>query len=119
MLTSRPSSYKILTWAVVTEHEGYAMPHIHPKSWIGGAYYVQLPHDFDSQSVAHAGWIEFGRGEQGLHKLHEPITTVHKPVEGDFIIFPGYFWHSTVPLSSRQKRICMAFDVQPVHGWGK
>jgi tetratricopeptide (TPR) repeat protein len=119
MLTSRPSRYKILTWAVVTEHEGYAMPHIHPKSWIGGAYYVQLPGDFDSQAVEHAGWIEFGRGEQGLHKLHEPITTVHKPVEGDFIIFPGYFWHSTVPLSSRQKRICMAFDVQPVDGWGK
>ncbi|MBI3431497.1 MAG: tetratricopeptide repeat protein [Hydrogenophilales bacterium] len=117
--TSRPTSYRVKSWAVVTTFSGYAAPHIHPKSWVGGAFYVQLPEDFKSQATEKAGWIEFGRGEAGMHKLRNPITVSYEPVVGDFIMFPGYFWHSTVPLESTQKRICMAFDLEPINGWGK
>lgn len=117
--TSRPSEYRILIWAVVTGRGGHEKPHIHPKSWIGGSFYVELPNDFDSQPTQNAGWIEFGRGEEGLHQLRQPETMAFKPVEGDFLIFPGYFWHNTIPLESEGRRIVMAFDVQPIHGWGK
>jgi len=67
--TSKPSEYRILIWAVVTGRGGHEMPHIHPKSWIGGSFYVELPDDFDTQPTQNAGWIEFGRGEEGLHQL--------------------------------------------------
>jgi tetratricopeptide (TPR) repeat protein len=117
--SSRPSEYRILIWAVVTGRGGHELPHIHPKSWIGGSFYVELPDDFDSQPSSHAGWIEFGRGEEGLHQLTQAETMVFKPVEGDFLIFPGYFWHNTIPLESDGRRIVMAFDVQPIQGWGK
>lgn len=117
--TTKPSEYRILIWAVATERGGHEQPHIHARSWIGGSYYVHLPDDFDSQPSPNAGWIEFGRGETALHRLHEPKTRAYKPVEGDFLIFPGYFWHNTIPLESDGKRVVMAFDVQPIHGWGK
>jgi Flp pilus assembly protein TadD len=117
--TSRPTSYRVKSWAVVTEFSGYAAPHIHPKSWVGGAFYVQLPEDFKNQPSEKAGWIEFGRGESEMHKLREPVTVSYEPVVGDFVMFPGYFWHNTIPLESAQKRICMAFDLEPINGWGK
>lgn len=119
ILTTKPTSYRIRTWAVVTEFNGYAAPHIHPRSWIGGAFYVQLPDDFKEQPTEKAGWIEFGRGESEMHKLREPYTISYEPVVGDFVIFPGYFWHNTIPLQSTQKRICMPFDLEAIHGWGK
>ncbi len=72
--TSKPSEYRILIWAVVTGCGGHEMPHIHPKSWIGGSFYVELPDDFDTQPTQNAGWIEFGRGEEGLHQLRQPET---------------------------------------------
>lgn len=117
--TSRPSEYHILIWAVVTGQGGHELSHIHPKSWIGGAYYVELPEDFNHQPSKQAGWIEFGRGEEGTHPLREPDTRAYQPVEGDFLVFPGYFWHNTIPLESAGRRIVMAFDVQPLHSWGK
>lgn len=109
---------RLRSWAVVTEVDGFAAPHIHAQSWIGGAYYVQLPDDFQNQPTKDAGWIEFGRSESYLHRLRPAVTARFEPVAGDFIIFPGFFWHSTIPLESRQKRICMAFDIEPVNGWG-
>lgn len=117
--TSRPTNYRVKSWAVVTSLSGYAAPHIHPKSWVGGAFYVQLPDDFKTQPTEKAGWIEFGRGESEMHKLREPITASYEPIVGDFVMFPGYFWHNTIPLESTQKRICMAFDLEPLAGWGK
>jgi hypothetical protein len=114
-----PTETDLTTWAVVMDHQGHQESHIHPKSWLSGVYYVQLPDDFDQQEDPHAGHIVFGRGHDELHPLHDPETVTLKPCEGDFVIFPGYFWHQTVPLQSHQKRICLAFDLQPTRGWGK
>lgn len=114
----RPQTRQLMSWAVVMDYQGHQNPHIHPKSWLAGAYYVQLPDDFDAQPQKDAGHIAFGLGPKKLHRLREAETVTLKPVEGDFVIFPGYFWHHTIPLLSRQKRICVAFDLQPQVTWG-
>ncbi|GEM_PF-2651446 len=115
---SRPSETRLISWAVVMDHLGHEKTHIHPKMWIGGVYYVQLPGDFDAQPVKDAGHIVFGQGPEEFHPLRKPSTVTLKPVEGDFVIFPGYFWHLTVPLQSREKRICVAHDLQSTKDWG-
>jgi len=115
----RLTETNLVTWAVVMDHQGHQKAHIHPKSWLSGVYYVQLPDDFDQQKDKHAGHIVFGRSHEELHRLHEPETVTLKPCEGDFVIFPGYFWHHTIPLQSHQKRICIAFDLERTIDWGE
>jgi hypothetical protein len=29
-------------------------------------------------------------------------------------LFPSYFYHGTIPSESREKRICISFDAQPI-----
>jgi uncharacterized protein (TIGR02466 family) len=114
-----PTVTHIEPWAVVLDEHGNQAPHIHPKAWVSGCYYVAIPEDFDSQPDPNAGCIAFGQGEPDLHPLRKPETIVLRPAAGDMILFPSYYWHHTFPLQSRNKRICIAFDVVPTRGWGK
>jgi len=116
---SRPTETRLISWSVVMDHLGHETTHIHPRMWVGGPYYVRLPGDFDEQPDKHAGHVVFGQGPEELHPLRKPERVILKPAEGEFVIFPGYYWHMTVPLQSREKRICVAFDLQSTKGWGK
>ena len=111
IIKGRPSAQHTISWAVVLDRQGHQDPHIHPGSWLSCVYYIQLPEDFDSQPEPDAGHIVFGQGKRQLHPLHKPATKVIKPVEGNFIMFPSYAWHCTIPLLSEGQRISMAFDV--------
>lgn len=117
--TTRPSDTTLLSWAVVLKTGGYQGSHIHPKSWLAGVYYVQIPNESDAHSVDASGHIVFGSPPEKLSPIRTPETKIVKPVEGNFVIFPGYFWHHTIPLRSEKYRISLAFDLQPTKGWGK
>lgn len=116
---SRPSKTHIESWAVVLSNNGHQAPHIHPKSWLSGCYYIKLPDDFYDHLNEKAGFIEFGQAEVGLHRKNIPTPVSYQPVEGSFVLFPSYFWHNTIPLVSDSHRICIAFDIVPTLGWGK
>jgi uncharacterized protein (TIGR02466 family) len=119
MMAGVPTATHIESWAVVLDEHGHQAPHIHPKSWISGCYYVALPEDFNMQPDPNAGCIAFGQGERELHRLRQPETVVLRPASGDMVLFPSYYWHHTFPLQSKNQRICIAFDVVPTKGWGK
>jgi len=102
-------SRSIEVWAVVLEQQGAQDPHIHPSSWLSGAYYLEVPDTGDS-SNPHAGKFVVGRGPDFLHTAAEPAPYKIRPEEGTFSIFPSYYWHSTIPVASSTKRICIAFD---------
>jgi hypothetical protein len=36
-----------------------------------------------------------------------------RPKVGMLVLFPSYFWHGTVPFSSSQPRLTVAFDAVP------
>ena len=36
-----------------------------------------------------------------------------QPREGRMLLFPGYFFHNTVPFASAERRISIAFDLVP------
>lgn len=110
---TRPTMFNVESWAVVLEQEGHQGPHMHPNSWVSGVYYVKLPTELDRQATQDAGCIVFGQGKYELHPLRKPETLTLRPVEGDFILFPSYFWHHTIPLESNGERICIAFDLVP------
>ncbi|HIE65046.1 MAG TPA: hypothetical protein EYQ01_04405, partial [Nitrospira sp.] len=37
-----------------------------------------------------------------------------RPAYGQMFLFPSYFYHGTIPFRCSQRRICIAFNVEPL-----
>lgn len=105
--------YCIRGWATVLDSGGYQDPHVHPSGWLSGVYYVQVPERADLANKDQAGWIEFGAWDRRFGKKATNARQIRalRPEEGLLLLFPSYFWHRTLPFSSREQRISYAFDV--------
>ena len=98
-------------WSVRLSGQGFHTNHMHPKGWISSALYIAVP-DEVSGATDDAGYIQFGAPEEKLGLDLPPIRTV-KPEVGSLVLFPSYMWHGTIPFSSQQPRITVAFDIVP------
>lgn len=108
----KPREFVIEAWSVISGENSYHTPHMHPRAWASGVYYVQVP-AFVSHATDHAGWYRAGRTwdhrgfgpEQGWE--HRWIC----PANDLILIGPSYFFHDTVPLGKNDVRIAIAYDV--------
>ena len=98
-------------WSVRLSGQGFHTNHMHPKGWISSALYIAVP-DEVSGATDDAGYIQFGAPEEKLGLDLPPIRTI-KPEVGSLVLFPSYMWHGTIPFSSEQPRITVAFDIVP------
>lgn len=98
-------------WSVRLLSEGFHTNHIHNQGWVSSALYVALP-DQVQQGEGTAGHIQFGVPMDELD-LTLPPKRIVKPEVGTLVLFPSYMWHGTIPFSSEQPRITVAFDLQP------
>ncbi len=110
----KPKEWKITSWGVVMYNKGHERAHIHPKGWLSGVFYVQLPDLINDPARKPEGWLEFGRPTLELHVKSAPSIRHYQPRYGAMYLFPSYFYHGTVPFKSEQRRICVAFDIEPV-----
>jgi tetratricopeptide (TPR) repeat protein len=109
-----PKTWKLTSWGVVMFDKGHERAHIHPNGWLSGVFYVNLPDVINDSTKEHEGWLEFGRPTADLH-VKSPLTLMHyQPAYGEMFLFPSYFYHGTIPFRSKQRRICVAFDVEPL-----
>ncbi len=110
-LSNPPGRFRLTVWAILLQAQGYQIAHIHPGAWLSGVYYAQVPSVVETESEKHAGWIAFGRTESILDG--EPGPEVHfiQPKEGMMVLFPSYFYHSTIPFETDETRISIAFDL--------
>lgn len=99
------------SWSCKLRSSGYHTNHVHPMGWISSAYYVSLPDELRDQN-AREGWLKFGESHLALGDDDRPEHFV-QPAVGHLALFPSYFWHGTVPFSSSQDRLTVAFDVLP------
>ena len=109
-LVNWPAHWRISSWGVILEGAGNLVPHIHLDGYLGGVYYPLIP-DIVGDDEKKAGWFELGRPPSELPLKAKPIVKPIKPEEGLMILFPGYYYHSTVPFKSKQQRISVAFDL--------
>lgn len=109
----KPTVWKLTTWGVIMTDKGHERPHIHPKGWLSGVFYLDLPDIITNADRQPEGWLEFGRPSAELHVQSEPRLRHYQPEYGQMFLFPSYFYHGTVPFRSRQRRICVAFDIEP------
>lgn len=99
------------SWSCKLRSAGFHTNHVHSMGWISSAYYVSLPDAVDDETQR-PGWLKFGESylELGAADLPEHFV---KPVVGQLVLFPSYFWHGTVPFQSSDDRLTVAFDVVP------
>jgi len=100
-------------WSVRLTSQGFHVNHIHPAGWISSALYVAVP-DEVRDAGDRSGHIQFGVPpiEMGVAV---PPQRIVAPRVGQLLLFPSYMWHGTVPFTSPQPRVTVAFDLVP-HG---
>lgn len=108
-----PKRYRLSSWGVVMNDRGHERAHVHPNGWLSGVLYLELPDVIDDPDRKPEGWLEFGRPTPAVGFKTAPELKHARPDYGRMWLFPSYFYHGTVPFRSQQRRICIAFDVEP------
>lgn len=106
-----PRKWRLACWATRLAGQGHLDPHIHFTGYIGGVYYPLLPDVVSALDQDGAGWFELGRPPARFCLAVPPMVRRVQPKEGRLLIFPGYFFHNTIPFVSTQRRISIAFDL--------
>ncbi len=98
-------------WSVLLKPNGFHVNHFHPMGWLSSAFYIRVPKDA-IDAPAREGWIKFG---EPPFKTAPPQPAAHfvKPEPGRLVLFPSYMWHGTVPFTTQEDRLTIAFDVVP------
>jgi uncharacterized protein (TIGR02466 family) len=98
-------------WSVRLKPGGFHRDHFHPEGWLSSAFYVETP-DAALESPDKQGWIRFG---QPPFVTDPPLPPAHyvRPKPGRLVLFPSYMWHGTVPFSTDEARMSVAFDAVP------
>ncbi|MGB2832130.1 MAG: tetratricopeptide repeat protein [Methylotenera sp.] len=99
------------SWYVRLRRGGYVDRHIHEVGWISGAVYLVLPKD---KKDPLEGCFEYGLHGDNYPLKHENFPTgIATPHVGDIVLFPSSLFHRTIPFTSNEERICIAFDLKP------
>ena len=98
-------------WSVRLRPGGFHRDHYHPEGWLSSAFYVETP-DAALESADKQGWIRFG---QPPFITNPPLPPAHlvKPKPGRLVLVPSYMWHGTVPFTTDEARMTIAFDAVP------
>lgn len=111
----KPSAWAMDLWCVVMQRGGHQVPHIHPESWLSGAYYPLVPEAIRS-GAGPGGWLAFGEPDRAFPSKLSPRVVEVRVEEGLLLLFPSYFYHRTTPFDADGTRISVAFDVIPTQG---
>lgn len=104
-----PDRGRIKIWAVALSHGGYQGSHMHPHGIISGVYYLSVPKSADPRQ----GALELGCPESKFNRSVTPQVSLQPVSSGDLLIFPSWCFHRTLPFSSVNQRVSVAFDVVP------
>ena len=98
-------------WSVWLKPGGFHVDHVHPQGWISSACYIATPQASEDEERKE-GWIRFGqpRVQPPGGLLAEYFV---QPRPGRLVLFPAWMWHGTVPFTSDERRLTVAFDVLP------
>ena len=90
---------------------GHLDSHIHEEGWVSGSVYLSIPKE---KKDPNEGAIELSLHGDNYPKKHDNFPTKTIPVEvGDVVFFPSSVFHRTIPFTSNEERICIAFDLKP------
>ena len=105
-----PDEFEIKAWYVSFEEGGHQAAHIHRNGWLSGVLYLKTIETPELDE----GAIKFGlHGYDFPRKdIASPTKTI-QPTNGDIVVFPSNLFHETVPVSGKERRCVIAFDMVP------
>ena len=112
-LARPPRRWRPIAQATVLDRNGNLAPHVHYSGYVSGVYYVRIPGFVAAAQTDRAGWFEIGRPPPRFHRAGRPEVRFIEPREGTMLLFPSYFYHSTVAFPAAETRISVAFDALP------
>lgn len=99
-------------WSVLLNKKGFHTNHVHPKGWLSGPTYINIPKSINQTDPMKSGWVHFGETSLNLgDREHKAVE--HCPQEGDCVFFPSYMWHGTNPTTTDDTRMTTPCDIQP------
>ena len=113
LVSNRPKNWFLDIWGVAMNNQGHQIAHYHPQSWVSGCFYAQLPPVVSEENNSQEGWIEFGSPPEDFFSIGGYKVKAFKPLVGSMFLFPGYLTHRTIPFTSDEVRISIAFDIVP------
>ncbi len=111
-VAARPRAFALDCWSVVSDGASHHLPHIHPRAWLTGVYYVERP-EASRALGSDQGWMTLSPPRKLAAAGEDWLTRKIPPEPGSLVLMPGYFFHGTQPVAADQRRICIAFDVRP------
>lgn len=99
------------SWYLKMKQGGHLTSHIHEEGWISGCVYLVLPKQ--KVDITDGGFV-YGTDGDDMPRKHDnfPSHIVVQEV-GDLVLFPSSLYHRTIPFSSDEERVCVAFDLKP------
>jgi len=103
-----PTKKNLIAWHVILKKQGFQEPHIHASGWLSGVVYLKVVPHLDKNE----GAIELSLNNKMYFDVNS-AKLIHKPKVGDIILFPSSLHHRTIPFTSDEDRISIAFDLMP------
>ena len=105
-----PKDFDVIAWLIIIKKEGSLLAHMHKHGWVSGSVYLHIPQKLSKDE----GNIKFsydGGGYPNDSKAYpNKIVDINK---GSLVLFPSSLFHSTIPFSSEEERVTLAFDLIP------
>ena len=112
MIKEWPKNTSIHSWAVTLNTKGHQNAHIHPDGWLSGVFYLQVPKIKKDEGSIFFSSLGYDYPSLNKKKIVEKRI---KPKQGDLILFPSSLFHGTIPTTSENDRISLAFDIKPIY----
>ena len=113
IMTECPAAVTLNSWSLAAQEDGHTAWHIHPRAWITGVYYVEVP-ELKPAGADSPGSIEFGPFPLGANaEALKPHCWRVTPEPGMLLLFPSHYAHRSIPTGAAAPRISIALDVLP------
>ena len=102
-------NFRFRSWLCGCRH-GYHIPvHNHTGSQFSGVFYLFCDEDKGGELILLDPRTNANRGYEADFK-HHFANKIYKPKSGEFLIFPGFLYHQTVPFAGSM-RLAMPVDL--------
>ena len=106
-IKSWPSDYRIYGWLISMKNGGELSAHIHDTGWITGSIYINVP----PKNLKNSGDLVVSLSDDDSNINNTKYSKIISVTTGSLCLFPSSLYHYTVPFSSDERRIVLAFDM--------
>ena len=109
-LKNWPSDWYLYGWFVRLNSGGSLSAHMHERGWLSGSIYLNVPPKIKTDSGNLV--VRINKEEEKLNENLNLKKTINV-VTGSLCLFPSSLLHYTIPFTSKEERLVLAFDVVP------